>query len=99
MALKIKNVSDLYNMQVFTDSGDYFGDIEEAVLTNNKISGWRIKATRESFLSRILGGAKGVIVPHQLVKSIGDIMIISKAAIPSYEEEREEKETTATAFE
>jgi sporulation protein YlmC with PRC-barrel domain len=87
MALKIKNITDLYNVQVFTDTGDYFGDVEEAVLTNNKINGWRIRATRESFLSRILGGAKGVIVPHQLVKAIGDIMIISKSAVPSYEEE------------
>ena len=90
MALKIKNITDLFNMQVFTDSGDYFGDIEEAILANNKVSGWRIRATRESFLSRILGGAKGVIVPHQLVKSVGDIMIISKSAVPSYEEEPEE---------
>jgi len=91
MALKIKSVTELYNMQVFTDGGDYFGDIEEAVLTNNKVSGWRIRATRESFLSRILGGAKGVIVPHQLVKSIGDIMLISKSAVPSYEEETDDE--------
>ncbi|MAG78697.1 photosystem reaction center subunit H [archaeon] len=91
MALKIKNITDLYNMQVFTDTGDYFGDVEEAVLTNNKVSGWRIRATRESFLSRILGGAKGVIVPHQLVKAVGDIMLISKSAVPSYEEEEPEE--------
>ena len=91
MALKIKNITDLYNVQVFTDEGHYFGDIEEAVLTSNKISGWRIRATRESFLSRILGGAKGVIVPHQLVKAIGDIVIISKSAVPSYEEEAGEE--------
>jgi sporulation protein YlmC with PRC-barrel domain len=38
----------------------------------------------------VLGSAKGVIVPHQLVKSVGDIMIISKAAVPSYSEEGEE---------
>ena len=90
MALKIKNITDLYNMQVFTDTGDYFGDVEEAVLTNNKVSGWRIRATRESFLSRILGGAKGVIVPHQLVGAVGDVLIISKSAIPSHVEEKEE---------
>jgi len=30
-------------------------------------------------------------VPHQLVKSVGDIMIISKAAVPSYSGEEEEK--------
>ena len=81
--LKMKKISDSYDMKVFTDTGDYFGDIEESILTNNKIFGWRVKSTRNSFLSRVLGSAKGVIVPHQLVKSIGDIMIISKAAVPT----------------
>ena len=85
--LKVKQISDIYSMQVFTDAGDYFGDVEEAILANNKVSGWRIRATKDSFLSRILGGAKGVVVPHNLVKAIGDIMIISKAAVPAYEEE------------
>jgi sporulation protein YlmC with PRC-barrel domain len=88
--LKIKNVTDIWGMQVFTDSGEYFGDIEESILTSNKVTGWRIKATRNSFLTKILGGAKGVIVPHQLVKAVGDIMIISKSAVPSYEEEDED---------
>lgn len=71
-------------MKVFTDSGDYFGDIEESILTKNKVFGWRVRATKNSYLSKVLGSAKGVIVPHQLVKSVGDIMIISKAAIPQY---------------
>ncbi len=71
-------------MRVFTDTGEYFGDVEEILLSANKISGWRIRATKNSFLNKILGSAKGVIVPHQLVKSIGDIMIISKTAIPNY---------------
>ena len=48
-----------------------------------------MRATKNSFLNKVLGSAKGVIVPHQLVKSIGDIMIISKAAVPSYEGESE----------
>lgn len=90
--LKIKYINEVYNMQVFTDLGDYFGDIEESILTANKVFGWRIKATKNSFLTKILGGAKGVIVPHHMVKAIGDIMIISKNAIPTYEEEKEEKE-------
>lgn len=90
--LKMKKVSETYDMKVFTDNGDYFGDIEESILTQNKIFGWRVKATRNSFLNRILGSAKGVIVPHQLVKSVGDVMIISKAAIPSYGPEEDEDE-------
>lgn len=85
--LRMKNLKETYDMKVFTDQGDYFGDIEEAILTPTKVHGWRVKATKNSFLSKVLGSAKGVIVPHQLVKAVGDIMIISKAAVPSYPDE------------
>jgi sporulation protein YlmC with PRC-barrel domain len=88
--LKMKKISETYDMKVFTDTGDYFGDIEESILTKTKIFGWRVRSTKNSFLNRVLGSAKGVIVPHQLVKSIGDIMIISKAAVPSYNPEDED---------
>ncbi len=88
--LKVKYVNEVYNMKVFTDFGDYFGDVEESILATNKIFGWRVRATKGSFLTKVLGGAKGVIVPHHMVKAIGDIMIISKAAVPSYEEKEED---------
>jgi len=87
--LKMKRISETYNMKVFTDSGEFFGEIEESILTHNKVFGWRIKATKGSFLAKVLGSAKGVIVPHQLVKSIGDVMIINRAAVPSYGGEEE----------
>lgn len=82
--LRTKRVTESYDMRVFTDTGDYFGDIEEVILTQTKIIGWRVKASRNSVLSKLLGNAKGVVVPHQLVKSVGDVMIISKAAMPTY---------------
>jgi len=81
--LRLKKISETYGMKVFTDAGDYFGDVEEVVIAGNKVSGWRVRATKNSFLTKVLGSAKGVIVPHQLVKSIGDIVIISKSAVPS----------------
>lgn len=87
--LKMKRISETYNMRVFTDEGDYFGNVEESILTKNKVFGWRVRATKGSFLASVLGSAKGVIVPHQLVKSMGDIMVISKAAVPSYTPEEE----------
>ena len=88
--LKMKRISETYDMRVFTDAGDYFGDVEESILTHTKIFGWKVRATKNSFLNKVLGSAKGVIVPHQLVKSIGDIMIISKTAIPSYKHDDDE---------
>ena len=94
--LKMKKISEAYDMKVFTDSGDYFGDVEEAILTQSKVYGWRVRATKNSFLNKVLGSAKGVVVPHQLVKAIGDIIIISKAAVPSYSEEGEEAPVQTT---
>ena len=87
--LKMKRISECYTMKVFTDTGEYFGEVEESILTQNKVSGWRIRATKGSFLGKVLGSAKGVIVPHQLVKSVGDVMIINRAAVPSYSGEEE----------
>ena len=87
--LKMKNITESYDMRVFTDTGDYFGDVEEVIVTSTKIFGWKVRATKNSFLSKVLGSAKGVIVPHQLVKNIGDIMIISKSAVPSYNPDEE----------
>ena len=93
MVLKTRNVTKTYDTEVFTDDGLYFGNIEEAMITSNRVSGWRVKATKNSYLTKVLGGAKGVIVPHNLVKAVGDVFIISKNAIPSYEEsEMQEKE-------
>ena len=89
--LKMKKISEMYSMSVYTDHGEYVGDIEEAVLTKSKISSWRVKATKTSNLSRIIGHAKGVIVSHQFVKSIGDVMIISNSALPAHVETPQEE--------
>ncbi|MEK6849718.1 MAG: photosystem reaction center subunit H [Nanoarchaeota archaeon] len=90
--LKMKKLTETYDMKVFTDSGDYFGDIEEAMLTQTKVHGWRVRATKNSFLNKVLGSAKGVVVPHALVKAVGDIMIISKTAVPAYAPEDGDEE-------
>jgi sporulation protein YlmC with PRC-barrel domain len=80
----MKKIAETYDMKVFTDSGDYFGDVEECIIASNKVFGWRVKSTKNSYLDKVLGSAKGVIVPHQLVKAVGDIMVINKTAVPNY---------------
>lgn len=86
--MRIKKISDAIGTKVYTDSGDYFGEIEEANLTENKVEGWRIKVGG-SVLS-LIGGAKGVIIPHQFVKAINDIFIINQSALPSPDSELED---------
>jgi len=85
--LRIKRMSDVVGRRVYTDSGDLFGVIEEINLVDNKIDGWRIVVARDSGMLQILGGARGIIVPHQFIKAIGDIIIINKNAIPTQAEE------------
>lgn len=82
--LRIKKISDAIGKHVYTSEGDYFGQIEEVSLVDNKIEGWRIRVG--SALSGMLGGARGVIIPHQFVKAIGDVFIVNKASLPSRDE-------------
>jgi sporulation protein YlmC with PRC-barrel domain len=79
--LRIKKMSDTVGKHVYTSDGDYFGQIEEVNLADNKIDGWKIKISG-GFMS-VLGGAKGVIIPQQFVKAIGDIFIVNKTSLPS----------------
>jgi len=42
----------------------------------------------------MIGGARGIIVPQQFVKAVGDIFIISKASLPIREEIEQAEEPT-----
>lgn len=78
--LKIKKVSETIGRKVYTDTGDYFGEIEEANLIENKVDSWRIRIANS--MGSFLGGARGVIIPHQFVKAVGDIVVVSRASLP-----------------
>ena len=80
--LRIKRLSEVVGRKVYADSGDLFGVVEEVNLVDNKIDGWRIVVSRESGMMEVLGGARGIIVPHQFIKAIGDILIINRNAVP-----------------
>jgi len=95
--LRIKRLTEVIGKKVYTDTGDFFGEVEEANLIENKVEGWKVRVS--SVIGSFLGGAKGAIIPHQFVKAIGDIMIISRANLPLEEEETElelDKETEET---
>lgn len=84
--LKIKKLSEVLGKKVFTDAGDLFGVVEEFNLLDNKIDGWRIVISRDSGMNNMLGGARGIIVPHQFVKAIGDVIVINRNAVPVRED-------------
>lgn len=73
---RFKRISDVYEMKVFSDSGYFFGEIEEALIEENRIKSWKIKAVPGSLLSSKVKDAKGVIIPQKFFKAFGDIIII-----------------------
>ncbi len=90
MVLKILRVSDVVGMKIFTDAGDYLGVVEEANIVENKIDGWKVRIAKDSTLTAVLSGARGLIIPHQYVKAFGEVLIISKAAVPIMEEKADD---------
>lgn len=90
--LNIKKLGEVIGKRVYTDSGDLFGVVEEINLIDNKIDGWRIVIAKESGMVQILGGARGIIVPHQFIKAIGDIILINKNAVPVKSNDEEDFE-------
>jgi len=88
LVMKVIKISDVLGLRVFTDSGDFFGEVEEANLHENKVDGWRIRVG--GGITSLIGGARGVIIPHQFVKAINDILIINKTALPNPESRLEE---------
>ena len=79
--MRIKKITEIIGLRVYTDLGDYFGEVEEANLFENKLDGWRIRVG--GGIASLIGGARGVIIPHQFVKAISDILIINSSALPS----------------
>ena len=83
--LKLKKITEVIGKRVYTDTGDFFGEVEESNLIENKVDGWRIRISNS--MGNFLGGARGVIIPHQFVKAVGDILIVSRASLPLEEGE------------
>lgn len=89
---RFKRLTDVYEMKVFTDSGYFFGEIEEALIEDNRIKSWKIKAVPGSLLSSKVRDAKGVIIPQKFFKAFGDIIIIQDVDFGSSGSEEESAE-------
>jgi sporulation protein YlmC with PRC-barrel domain len=83
--LRIKKMTEAVGKHVYTSDGDYFGQVDDVNLVDNKIDGWKIKLSG-GFMD-LLGGARGVIIPQQFVKAIGDIFIVNKTSLPMRNEQ------------
>ena len=80
---RFKRLTDVYEMKVFTDTGYFFGEIEEALIEDNAVKSWKIKAVPGSLLSSKVKDAKGVIIPHKFFRAFGDIVLINDVDLGS----------------
>ncbi|MCX6749595.1 MAG: PRC-barrel domain-containing protein [Candidatus Pacearchaeota archaeon] len=81
--MRVRKITDVIGLKAYTDSGEFFGEVEEANLQDNRVDGWRVKVG--GGVVSLIGGARGVIIPHQFVKAISDVFIINKTALPTQE--------------
>jgi sporulation protein YlmC with PRC-barrel domain len=89
MAIKIASVSETWMKDVFTDKGHYCGKVEdvECDLKRFKIRSLVVKASKGSYLGKMLGDKKGLIIPFPMVTAIGDIVIVKHISAPVAEED------------
>lgn len=91
MPITVKEVSEMFGKDVFTDRGLYCGRVSdiELDLSRFKLRSVVIEAAKGTFLGKMVGGKKGVIIPYAMVNAIGDVVIIKHISAPQLEEKAE----------
>lgn len=99
MGIKIASVSNTWQKDVFTDRGSYCGKVEdvECDLKRFKLRSLVIKAQKGSYMGKMLGNKRGLIIPFPMVQAIGDIIIIKHITAPTIEEGTAEHEAPQEA--
>jgi len=93
MPVTVKNISEVLGKDVFTNKGVYAGKVAdvEVNLKKFRIRSLVIDVARGSFLSNMVGGKRGVIIPYQLVDNVGDVVIIKHIVAPALPEQSTEE--------
>ncbi len=91
----VEEFSSLVGKDVFTDKGSYCGKISdlELDLERFKVRAIVVDVVKGSFLSDVVGSKKGVVIPFQLVQSVGEIVIIKSISPSLFETEKETMES------
>lgn len=95
MPVSVKDVSDMFAKDVFTNRGFYCGKVSdmEFDLSRFKVRSLVVEAARNSLLGKMVAGKKGVVVPYTMVQSVGDVVIIKHISEISSPEEVPEAPT------
>ncbi|MBI3190917.1 PRC-barrel domain-containing protein [archaeon] len=96
MPVNVKSFSDMTRKDVFTAKGSYCGKIVDIGIDLEKfrVKSLVVDAVSGSHLATMVGEKKGVIVPFNMVNSVGDVVIIKHISSTSIEEEQAEETPT-----
>ena len=88
MAITVKNATEMFGKDVFTNRGAYCGRISDIKVNMEKfrLQSLVLDVAKGSFLSGLIGSKKGIIVPYQYVDSVGDVVIIKHISAPATED-------------
>jgi len=83
-------LSTLFGLEVYTDTGVYVGKINDVALDINekKISGLAVGNLNRDVFD--VEENKGIIIPHRWVVSVSDVVIIKHAPLAKRIEKKEE---------
>jgi len=89
MPISVKDVSEIFAKDVFTNRGFYCGKVSdmEFDLSRYKVRSIVVEAARGSLLGKMVAGKKGVVVPYNMVQSVGDVVIIKHITEAAFPEE------------
>ena len=84
MGVNVNSISQTYNKDVFTDRGMYCGKVEdvECDLKRFKLRSLVVKSAKGSYVSSVLAGRRGLIVPFSMVEAVGDVVVIKHITSP-----------------
>ncbi|MBI1978814.1 MAG: PRC-barrel domain-containing protein [Candidatus Aenigmarchaeota archaeon] len=93
MPILVKDISDMFAKDVFTNRGFYCGKVSdmEFDLSRYKVRSLVVEAARGSLLGKMVAGKKGVVVPYNMVQSVGDVVIIKHISEAAFPEEAPEE--------
>lgn len=100
MAVTVKELSEMFNKDVFTNKGAYCGKVIDLDinLAKFRVRSLVIEAAKGSFLANMVGGKKGVVVPYQYVDSVGDVVIVKHFSTPNMPEESAEAQASPASM-
>jgi sporulation protein YlmC with PRC-barrel domain len=100
MGVTVKELSEMFGKDVFTNKGAYCGKIIDLDINLQKfrVRSLVVESAKGSFLATMVGGKKGVVVPYQYVDSVGDVVIIKHFTTPSMPEESAETQSAPASM-